>query len=259
MPGLALGAGLGLASRSGAPWTPAAIVASTALWLDAADAATITQSSGAVSAWRNKGIDASSWDQATGPARPTYSATGFDGTRPAITSDGNSDFLQGVLAAVAQPLSIFMVLSNYLGGVSDANLYRGATDPAGPVGYRAGGAAVWSMFAGAVLSGAGPYTAGAAIREDFYNGASSALRRDGGAAELTGNAGAVGIPAGAFNIMNGVTASGRFSGLRLGEMLIVRSPSTDTRDRITGYLAWKWGLQGNLPAGHPFRNAPPRV
>ncbi len=239
-------------------WTPNRVVASTALWLDAADAATITQSSGAVSAWRNKGVDGSSWDQATGLAQPSFSATGFDGARPAITSDGTSDFLQGTLAAVAQPMSVFMVLSNYTGGVNDANLYRGATDPLGPVGYRTGGGAVWSMFAGAVLSGAGPYTAGAAIREDFYNGASSALRRDGGAAELTGDAGTVGIPAGAFNVMLGATATGRFAALRLGEMLIVRSPSTDTRDRITGYLAWKWGLQGNLPASHPYKNAPPR-
>ena len=26
---------------------------------------------------------------------------------------------------------------------------------------------------------------------------------------------------------------------------------------VEGYLAWKWGLQGNLPASHPYKNAPP--
>jgi hypothetical protein len=26
---------------------------------------------------------------------------------------------------------------------------------------------------------------------------------------------------------------------------------------LEGYLAWKWGLQGNLPSGHPYKNAPP--
>jgi hypothetical protein len=30
------------------------------------------------------------------------------------------------------------------------------------------------------------------------------------------------------------------------------------RQQIEGYLAWKWGLQGNLPANHPFKNAPPQ-
>jgi hypothetical protein len=29
------------------------------------------------------------------------------------------------------------------------------------------------------------------------------------------------------------------------------------RQRIEGYLAWKWGLQGNLPADHPWKAAPP--
>ena len=29
------------------------------------------------------------------------------------------------------------------------------------------------------------------------------------------------------------------------------------QQQIEGYLAWKWGIQGNLPASHPFKNAPP--
>ena len=32
---------------------------------------------------------------------------------------------------------------------------------------------------------------------------------------------------------------------------------TSDRQTIEGYLAWKWGLQGNLPANHPYKNAPP--
>jgi hypothetical protein len=35
--------------------------------------------------------------------------------------------------------------------------------------------------------------------------------------------------------------------------------STADRQRLEGYLAWKWGLHANLPAGHPFRNNPPTV
>jgi hypothetical protein len=29
--------------------------------------------------------------------------------------------------------------------------------------------------------------------------------------------------------------------------------STDDRQTVEGYLAWKWGLQGNLPATHPYK------
>jgi hypothetical protein len=32
---------------------------------------------------------------------------------------------------------------------------------------------------------------------------------------------------------------------------------TDTREKIEGYLAWKWGLEGNLPIGHPYKSAAP--
>lgn len=32
---------------------------------------------------------------------------------------------------------------------------------------------------------------------------------------------------------------------------------TTDRQIEEGYLAWKWGLQGNLPAGHPYKNSPP--
>jgi hypothetical protein len=35
------------------------------------------------------------------------------------------------------------------------------------------------------------------------------------------------------------------------------SVSVFQRQQVEGYLAWKWGLQANLPASHPFRNAPP--
>jgi hypothetical protein len=33
--------------------------------------------------------------------------------------------------------------------------------------------------------------------------------------------------------------------------------STADRQRIEGYLAWKWGMQSQLPIGHPYRSAQP--
>ena len=44
----------------------------------------------------------------------------------------------------------------------------------------------------------------------------------------------------------------------LNELLLV--PQTLTilqRQQLEGYLAWKWGLQGNLPSTHPFVAGPP--
>jgi len=42
------------------------------------------------------------------------------------------------------------------------------------------------------------------------------------------------------------------------EVLIYSSAlTTSQRQQTEGYLAWKWGLQRNLPSGHPFYNVPP--
>jgi len=36
--------------------------------------------------------------------------------------------------------------------------------------------------------------------------------------------------------------------------------SDNTQQEIVeGYLAWKWGMQGNLPPTHPYKNFPPKV
>lgn len=51
------------------------------------------------------------------------------------------------------------------------------------------------------------------------------------------------------------------SGSRIGEMLCWAKASgsyvTAEVEEVEGYLAWKWGLEGNLPAGHPYENAAP--
>jgi hypothetical protein len=46
----------------------------------------------------------------------------------------------------------------------------------------------------------------------------------------------------------------------ISEMVVTNGVlSTTDRQRLEGYLAHKWGLQANLPAGHPFKNTPPTV
>ena len=44
----------------------------------------------------------------------------------------------------------------------------------------------------------------------------------------------------------------------VGEVVFGNAALSDSdRERIEGYLAHKWGLQGNLPIGHPYENAAP--
>lgn len=44
----------------------------------------------------------------------------------------------------------------------------------------------------------------------------------------------------------------------MGEVLVYHTSLTIAdRQKVEGYLAWKWGLEGSLPSNHPYKNAPP--
>lgn len=44
------------------------------------------------------------------------------------------------------------------------------------------------------------------------------------------------------------------------EVLVVRGAvDVTTRQKIEGYLAWQWGLEGDLPIDHPYKSAAPTV
>lgn len=79
------------AATQGGGWSPAALGSSLLAWWDAERTDLITQSSGAVSSWRDivGGYDAV---QATGAAQPMFSATSFNG-RPGVTFDATDDEL----------------------------------------------------------------------------------------------------------------------------------------------------------------------
>jgi hypothetical protein len=44
---------------------------------------------------------------------------------------------------------------------------------------------------------------------------------------------------------------------RYAEIVLFSGASATDRQLIEGYLAWRWGLQANLPIGHPYKNSPP--
>lgn len=46
----------------------------------------------------------------------------------------------------------------------------------------------------------------------------------------------------------------------LGEIIVFQQElSVSDRQKIEGYLAWKWGLQANLPSAHPYKSSAPAV
>jgi hypothetical protein len=59
------------------------------------------------------------------------------------------------------------------------------------------------------------------------------------------------------NYIGMTSASERWSG-QIYEVICYNSAlSTTNRQKIEGYLAWKWGIQTSLPSNHPYYSAAP--
>ena len=41
------------------------------------------------------------------------------------------------------------------------------------------------------------------------------------------------------------------------EIIIINSVEDSDRQKVEGYLSHKWGLTGNLPSDHPYKNTAP--
>jgi len=60
---------------------------------------------------------------------------------------------------------------------------------------------------------------------------------------------------GSFN--TGTSLSQLWQGDLCEVVITTTTLSTADSERLEGYLAHKWGLTANLPAGHPYKTTPP--
>jgi len=260
---MTLGLGdLAFVGSLGVPWTPANTT--TALWLDAADASTITTDSGAVSEWRDKSGNARNLGQATPANRPAYTEAAING-RDAITFDGSSDFLSNAAVGLPVGASARSMFAVYKPAVTTGtNAICGQRPTSATIGtwfvlqFRTPlGDPYFAGIAADVGGGPSTITTSTKIAEIIYNGTTGTLFG-------TGNEYATQIRAlntGGNQFLVGANpVSGEFCNGIVAEVLFIGSAvSTDIRQRIEGYLAHKWGLTASLPAGHPYKTSAPIV
>ena len=252
------------------PWTPANIT--TALWLDAADTSTITTVSGAVSQWNDKSGNGYHAVQATASKRPTYLATGLNSIgalsfnklqiqnlrTPEIAGNGIS----------AKSLSIIQVIkpSTGWGGLYLSSIGTRLNTPingswwsfirannSNEIGFH-GAAQYWSssnLFNNSTILC--DVVTGGTVLDSWANGSQIQAARTIAAFTTRNN-----------NFLDVGTGSQpstdeAFDGLIVEVILVDAATSSDTRQRIEGYLAHKWGLTGSLPAGHPYKTTAPTV
>ncbi|MGA0851677.1 MAG: hypothetical protein ACO3QM_06535, partial [Candidatus Nanopelagicaceae bacterium] len=269
---------------SGKLWRPSDLGADLALWLDAEDTDSITLNGSTVSQWSDKSGNGRNATQATATNQPTYLPTGFNG-KPTLETDGN-DVLELGATSLGRNVSgitcaIVGVHPSGLTFASNANeLYistgssitstRFAFTP-NPTASTANRYAI----AGRRLDG-DPYQTVSSSTDSLANRGNQWIRvgqaaySDGVANHWTD--GTQDLTAEPFQTA-GVTSDtdplrtsifGGVNELPAGSQLceIVLTHSTMTpadRQRLEGYLAWKWNLVGNLPADHPYKTQPPFV
>ena len=250
-------------------WNPSML--STALWLDAADASTITESGGAVSQWDDKSGNGRNATQATLALRPTFNSTGIN-SKAAIDFTGSGLLLTVPRGFITNSVSAFVVYSG--GDVNGRMIDQRSTGASGTVkGWQIKNRNFLSSDLTGIDDGSGnARNISDAIGLDdsarqsafifpannnpsqYINGAEYGVLDSFGSVPTD-------IDNTSYDIAIGGNAAGGttqdFNGL-IGEVILLSSgASTNIRQKTEGYLAHKWGLTANLPADHPYKTAIP--
>ena len=252
------------------------MLSSLQLWLDASDRSSITTVSGVVSQWVDKTSNAYTLTQATAGSRPTY----FNSTNQIIFS--NDRFLNVPQASInnAATYTFFFVFtpvatSNWImvkqyDGINTYNALS-MTNFSGTGGGRTAGTSGFLYFH--PLNGVATVSSSTALITNTqqlismtYDATTLTMLRNG--TQLSATAGAYALPnqTGATNFTMGIwNSSGVIqdtgvTNFQMNEFLFYnRGLSTQDRQTVEGYLAWKWGLQSNLATTHPYRYNNPGI
>ena len=240
------------------------------LWLDAADPNGMTFSGSLVSSWRSKGTNPIVVTSASN--NPSYVPNVYNGQSVIRFIFGsNTPFLNSSVSS-----SVVQTNTNHAVFI----VHKPITDTSSPFGYVTstgtnristhtpqGSTVAYDMGGGTGMrltydyGNIATYLNGALRLETFYTTSPNfTYRRDGtqlatAPASLTAT-----FDATQLLYIGGIhpTYSGYYYGGDYCEIVWYNIALTVAQiQQVEGYLAWKWGTQGALPAGHPFKNSPP--
>jgi hypothetical protein len=276
-------------------WTPSLIT--TALWLDAADASSVTTVSGNVSQWNDKSGNGRNAAQSTAGNRPAYQSAAQNGLNAVRFTAASEHFLTAGTTSAWNFLhngtasSVFVVsrvrstgdnpdaAHAWIGTCSTASFDTGVlffyddrnavprNNSLASIVYKGAGSGVTV----AVTSVDDLITPGAYSISSVYLDTDNATAgnrikfRVNGGSDSGSNTSTNSVSAGnSTDVLNigsiGTGAAARTFYLTgdICEILILNTlPDTTNRQRIEGYLAHKWGLTAKLPSDHPFKIVPP--
>lgn len=270
-------------------WLPDQLGAALAIWFDADDASTLTIVSNAVSEWRDKSGNNRHVSQATAGNRPAYVTNVLDG-KPVVRNTSASSpghYLTGTGTGLFRNVGVatWVVVAKYAtttpnpnnamlvfcSNGSNTNTRFGLTATPSPgsgqlaVGGRrldtdsyttAVSTTTRASVSGSHFIEVGQADYANAQANHWTNGTQDMTAAAFQTAGSTSNTNPVGIAL--FN-SSGTTLQVA-QNTELAEAIAIHGTlSSEDREKLEGYLAWKWGLEANLPSGHPYENAAPTV
>lgn len=252
-------------------WTPTELGSTVIAWYDASDASTITLVSGVVSQWDDKSGNGKNLTQGTASLRPSVSSADLNGldtvrfqsdwlaTSSNIFSSTSVTAMHAYMVARAPETGrITFNAQISFNGDNDATRFLIAI----PGGAKNSAEHYWNH------SGTNTYIViGSQSASEFpeylltvSKGATNATAR---LFTSTGNhtsSGTDGTGTASTLRVGGITAGvWEFpTDWKLAELIVCSAEQgTADRDRVEGYLAWKWGLVSYLDSGHTYKTQAP--
>lgn len=242
-------------------WDPDDLTVSPNVWLDASDTANISLTGASVNSWTSRGAHAVTLVNRSAGSKPTYVRDGLNG-RPVISGDGVDDCI------LADPTGATNAQWNGSDSKS-ANVFMVAKYTSGTVWFK------WENFPnrwGVESTGTWDYPTFSDRLDTltypttpnvFYfapnGGTKTVYYNDTADASTEAFSSSSGSVTGYLSMF--ASSDGNFPAkVDIAEVVHLNyNPSSTEIDQITGYLAWKYGLEGKLPLDHPYRHAPPLV
>ncbi|MGZ6484904.1 MAG: hypothetical protein ACXWQQ_00115 [Pseudobdellovibrio sp.] len=245
-------------------WSPSCLAPNLVMWFDASDSSSLFSNTacttaavdnGPVACWKDKSGNNNNVTQATPSLQPTYLAASnkinFNGTTVLMGSTASNPYSvtgdRGLFTLFK--LNTAVPTGGYIVDRSTVTQELFGIFNNGQLEVRNNAGGSYIHFGPAVSIGV-PVNWGGTL-----SGATATQFIDGSLTATSSTTGVINQPG--VSIGRHVITTTSCS-IDFNEYIFINvNPSASVLSKIQGYLAWKWGAQGNLPAGHAYKNSAP--
>lgn len=263
-------------------WRPDALGAPLALWLDAEDTASITLNGSTVSQWNDKSGRNNHVSNATAVTQPAYLSTGWLGKPTVSFTLAAGEFLFGAaLNNFASNNDYFIgAVFEFFQTINSYEMIAGWRATANAAGFANGTPILQAIGTSTTAFGVhNTDVATTTVNVSATTRLGKRIATVGRTGGTDGNGGSVTVTAtGNSQPTYDTTASQTWASAAVSNFQIGGRQQAATgygdkyiseivccsanltladRQRLEGYLAWKWGLEANLPVDHPYKTIPP--